>query len=102
MSAPAYLSDLAKQIYEQTAESFPDLESGDPDLLINYSRATALVREMEQRIASEGLVVPNSRGNPSQHPLLNIQKGYMRTASDLSAQIRKRFQVKQDSADPFA
>ena len=101
MTAPVYLSDLAKQIYEQTAQAFPDIQSGDPDLLTSYSQVSALCEEMNTIIQRDGLVTTNARGYPAANQLLNPLKGYLREKANLSEKIRKRFkpraEVEQDS-----
>ncbi|KKL15316.1 hypothetical protein LCGC14_2506850 [marine sediment metagenome] len=102
MSVPDYLTDLAKRIWKETSICFPDLEKEDPTLLTSYSQASAMVEEMQTQINRDGLVVPNSRGNPSCHPLLNPMKGWVREKINLSNMIRKNHSTAEEAQDLFA
>lgn len=102
MGTPEYLTDLARQVWEDTSKAFPKLAEEDPDLLTSYAQICALVKEMQETINRDGLVQPNSKGNPSSHPLLNTMKGYIKEKIHLSNLIRKRFQLAKDQGDSFA
>ena len=100
MEAPGYLSATQRKIWEEYAESFPTLLEDDPELLTSFAQAAGNVQDMQAVVNAEGLTVPNSRGNPSQHPLLNILKGYSREKALLAERIRKKHKPTKES-DPF-
>ena len=43
MTAPSWLSEMAKRIYSETADQFPTLEPNDPELLTAFAQTSALV-----------------------------------------------------------
>ena len=96
MSAPEWLSQLAQKIYAQTSEQFSTLEPNDPELLTAFAQTSALVEEMQVQISKDGLVVANSRGNPSSHPLLNTMRGMLREKTNLAERIRKKHKPSQE------
>ena len=102
MPAPDYLNETQTAIWLGYAENFPTLLEKDPELLTAFAQAAGNVQEMQQIINDQGMVLPNSRGNPSQHPLLNILKGYNREKTLLAEKIRKRHKPKKEDKDPFA
>lgn len=99
--APDYLTELAKSIWKDTSACFPDLENENPELLTAYAQTAALVEEMQTRINEDGLLVPNSRGNPSAHPLLNTMRGMLREKTKLAESIRKKYKPVKEQ-DVFA
>jgi len=101
MDAPGYLSETQKAVWLEYASHFPTLLDDDPELLTAYAQAAGNVQDMQAIVNTEGLVLPNSRGNPSQHPLLNILKGYNREKATLAEKIRKKHKPAQDD-DGFA
>lgn len=101
MSAPSYLSEMATRIYTETAGHFPTLEENDPEMLTAFAQTSALVEEMQSRIGEDGLVVPNSRGNPSAHPLLNTFRAMLREKTNLAERIRKKHKTAKEP-DGFA
>ena len=102
MKAPTYLNKTQRKIWFEYARNFPSLLEKDPETLTAFAQAAGNVQDMQQIINKDGLVMPNSRGNPSQHPLLNILKGYMREKTRLAEQIRKKHKPAKQEGDPFA
>ena len=101
MSPPEWLSEMAKGIYSEAAEQFPTLEPNDPELLTAFAQTSALVEEMQTLISKDGLIVPNSRGNPSSHPLLNTMRGMLREKTNLAERIRRKHKPSKED-DRFA
>lgn len=102
MEAPDYLNATQRAIWEDYAKTFPSLVDEDPELLAAYAQAAGNVVDMQRIISAEGLTVPNSRGNPSAHPLLNVMRGYNRERASLAEKIRKRHKPVGEGTDRFA
>ena len=67
-----------------------------------FAQTSALVEDMQTRINEEGLVLPNSRGLPAAHPLLNVMRGMLREKTNLAERIRKKHKPGTNEADGFA
>lgn len=82
MSAPEYLSSDVATVWLEVTQAH-----GDPDRIAGpsleaYCGQVARLREAQRRLASEGLVIANPKGDPIPHPAIAIE----RTAQD---EIRK-------------
>ena len=102
MSPPDYLNETQSKIWSGYAENFPTLLEKDPELLTAFAQAAGNVQDMQRIINEQGMVLPNSRGLPSQHPLLQIMKGYNREKAQLAEKIRKKHKPAKQESDGFA
>lgn len=70
MSAPTHLPDAEREVWEQMtaagAAPGPELEA--------FAGQVARLREAQRRIAAEGLIIADAKGNPIPHPAISIEK----------------------------
>lgn len=75
LKPPAYLPDSIKPIWQEITKNYgggvekilgPDLEA--------YCGQIAVLREARNRVAREGLVIADPKGNPIPHPAIAIEK----------------------------
>lgn len=70
IAAPAYLTAAAAAIWDELVESGVKPGPG----LDSYCNQMAIERDCAARIAVEGLIVADSKGNPVPHVALEIQR----------------------------
>lgn len=86
MSAPEHMSEMAKKVWDEMEEIFtpaPGFEA--------YCNQLAIERDAGARIAAEGLIVADSKGQPVPHPALEIQRRAQVEIRAWSGKFRKRF-----------
>ena len=73
--APDHLRDPERQAWDELATRWPPgvpmPEGADFEA---YLGQTARLRDAQQRIATDGMIVQDARGNPIPHPALAIER----------------------------
>ena len=99
MSAPNWLDPVSQQIYEQTAQSFVELEEKDPALLEAYAQVSSLCQQMSKILQEQGVTHLNARGYPAANCVLNPYKGYLKSRSELYEKIAKKYETEEGNLD---
>lgn len=75
MSAPDHLPESVRAVWEQVVAAYGDDSERieGPDLEA-YCGQVAVLRDAQARLASDGLVVADPKGNPLPHPAIAIEK----------------------------
>ena len=75
LTAPAHLApDVAAVWLDVVAAYGPGAEKITGPELEAYCGQVARVRDAQQRIAAEGLVIADPKGNPIPHPAISIER----------------------------
>ena len=69
MEAPAHMSDAARAVWVELTETIVPGPGFDA-----YCNQVVIERDATARVAAEGLIVADSKGQPVPHPALEIQR----------------------------
>lgn len=113
-SAPAWLSQLAKDEWQRITELVKNeipLSELDVACLASYCQAYATVQDCQAHIDDEGLVIETTKGNVKTNPYTTVQTNALKDLRMLATQLglsvysRMRIEVsggKVEDNDPFS
>lgn len=76
MSAPDYLTEPVARVWEEVEAAFaPEaFERLNKQSLEAYCGQVATMREAQQRVDTEGIIIMSAKGDPLEHPAIDIAK----------------------------
>lgn len=76
MDAPAHLPEPVQRAWLEITEGMTQagVEGAEAPALEAYATAVARMRDAQERVAREGLLIADAKGNPMPHPALAIEK----------------------------
>ncbi|MBK9156706.1 MAG: P27 family phage terminase small subunit [Micropruina sp.] len=86
MSAPDHLPADMRVVWDELAAQYV---AGGPDFEA-YCGQVARLRSAQHRIADEGLVVADSKGQPVPHPALDIERKAQAEIRAWSGKLRRK------------
>ena len=88
LTAPAHLPDDVAAVWVET-NGRTDLQHEGPDFEA-YCGQVARLRDAQQRLQREGLVIADPKGNPVPHPAIAIERAAQAEIRSWGAQFKPR------------
>ena len=89
LTGPAHLAPDVRAVWVELVEAYGSERIAGPELDA-YCGQVARVRDAQRRIAAEGLVIADPKGNPVPHPAIAIERAAQVEIRAWGARFRPR------------